>query len=68
MSERSSAIEIEGLWKRFYKGGNEGLLWLALSKALRRMLSGETGRADTFWALQDIDLKVRRGGRARARC
>ncbi|NLX12131.1 MAG: ABC transporter ATP-binding protein [Phycisphaerales bacterium] len=61
MSERPSAIEIEGLWKRFYKGGNEGLLWLTLSKALRRMISGETGRADTFWALQDIDLKVRRG-------
>ncbi len=61
MNERASAIEIEGLWKRFYKGGNEGLLWLTLSKALRRVLSGEAGRADTFWALQDIDLKVRRG-------
>jgi ABC-type polysaccharide/polyol phosphate transport system ATPase subunit len=55
------AIEIEGLAKRFYRGGNEGLLWVSLNRMLRRMLSGQQGKDNLFWALQDVNLKVRRG-------
>jgi len=61
MSQKPPAIEIEGLWKRFRKGGAEGLLWEHLVRALRRLAGREGGPRDTFWALQDINLRVRRG-------
>jgi ABC-type polysaccharide/polyol phosphate transport system ATPase subunit len=55
------AMEIEGLSKRFYRGGNEGILWVSLARMLRRTFTGRCGRDNLFWALQDINLKVRRG-------
>ncbi len=57
----STAIEIEGLWKRFRKGGAEGLLWEVLSGSLRRLISKEYAPRDMFWALQDVNVQVRRG-------
>jgi lipopolysaccharide transport system ATP-binding protein len=55
------AIEIEGLWKRFYRGGSEGLLWEAIASNARRLLSREPRKSNMFWALKDIDLEVSRG-------
>ena len=54
------AIEIEGLWKRFHRGGNEGLLWEAAVRAAKR-LAGVEPPATSFWALQDVNLRVRPG-------
>jgi len=55
------AIEIEGLWKRFRKGGGEGLLWEHAVRGFRRLTTGNGEPNDTFWALKEIDLHVRRG-------
>ncbi len=56
------AIEIDGLWKQFRKGGHEGLLWEAAVRSARRLLSRPSAnRKDTFWALQEVNLHVRRG-------
>ena len=61
-SARSThAIEIDGLWKRFRKGGAEGLLWEAAARGVRRLFAREPGRSDMFWALRDVSLRVRRG-------
>jgi ABC-type polysaccharide/polyol phosphate transport system ATPase subunit len=58
----STAIEIDHLWKRFRKGGHEGLLWETAVRAARALFShGPSARSDTFWALQDVSLRVRRG-------
>ena len=56
-----NAIEIQGLWKRFRKGGADGLLWEHLVRGIRRLVSGDGGPSDAFWALKDINLEVRRG-------
>jgi ABC-type polysaccharide/polyol phosphate transport system ATPase subunit len=55
------AIEVEGLWKRFRKGGADGLLWEAALCGLRRLRGRNSEPKDAFWALQEIGLKVRRG-------
>lgn len=55
------AIEIDQLSKRFYKGGNEGLLWLSLTRGLKQCLSGRRQASPYFWALTDINMRVRRG-------
>ncbi|GMV96632.1 MAG: hypothetical protein AMXMBFR83_09940 [Phycisphaerae bacterium] len=54
------AIEVAGIWKRFRKGGSNGLLWEALAGLFR---AGPGGRrdADLFWALQDVSFQARRG-------
>jgi ABC-type polysaccharide/polyol phosphate transport system ATPase subunit len=57
----STAIEIDGLWKQFRKGGGEGLLLDAAMRGVRRLLSRPAARSDAFWALRDINLCVRRG-------
>ena len=55
------AIEVDGLWKRFRKGGGESFLWEALAHRIRGML-GRGGKVnDTFWALQDVSLQVHSG-------
>lgn len=56
-----TAIEINGLWKRFRKGGAEGLLFEAAVRGLRCLMSRGADHADAFWALQDVNLRVRRG-------
>ena len=55
-----TAIEVDGLWKQFRKGGTEGLLFETLTRSVRRWLSREE-RSDAFWALRDVSLRVRRG-------
>ncbi|HOA75352.1 MAG TPA: ABC transporter ATP-binding protein [Phycisphaerae bacterium] len=55
-----TAIEIDGLWKRFRKGGTDGLLWEVAVRGVRQLLSGRSA-SDSFWALQDVNLRVRRG-------
>ena len=55
------AIVIDGLWKQFRKGGAEGLLWETIVRGARGLLRGDFGAQDTFWALQDVHLQVRRG-------
>jgi len=55
------AIVIDGLGKRFRKGGTEGLLWETIVRGARGLLRGDFGAQDTFWALQDVDLQVHRG-------
>ncbi len=55
-----TAIEIDGLWKRFRKGGTDGLLWEAAVRGARRLLSRQTA-PNVFWALRDVSLNVRRG-------
>jgi ABC-type polysaccharide/polyol phosphate transport system ATPase subunit len=55
-----TAIEIDGLWKRFRKGGTDGLLWEAALRGMRRLLARQS-RSDSFWALQEVSLRVRRG-------
>jgi len=55
------AIVIEGLGKRFRKGGADGLLWEAIVRGARGLLQGDFGAQDRFWALQDVDLQVRQG-------
>lgn len=62
MSEHDRlAIEIDGVWKRFRKGGAEGLLLEAITRTVRGLLHGDFGAQDVFWALRGINLKVRRG-------
>lgn len=56
-----TAIEIDGLWKQFRKGGAEGLLFEAVARGVRRWLSPGAERSDAFWALSDVSLRVRRG-------
>lgn len=60
MESTTAAIEVNQLWKRFRKGGGESLLWEAVAQRARRMLSGQRVE-QTFWALQDVNLEVRRG-------
>ncbi len=55
------AIEIDQVWKRFRKGGTEGLLWEAATRAARRLMGGQSAQKDVFWALRDVSLHVRRG-------
>jgi ABC-type polysaccharide/polyol phosphate transport system ATPase subunit len=55
------SIEIEGLWKRFRKGGADGLLWESALRGLRRLCGRSAEARDAFWALQDVGLTVRRG-------
>lgn len=62
MSETPNvAIEVESLWKRFRKGGADGLLWESAIRGLRKLCGGSAEARDAFWALQDIGLTVRRG-------
>ena len=56
-----SAIAIDHVYKRFRKGGAEGLLWEAIARTARGLARGDFGHQDTFWALQDVNLHVRRG-------
>ncbi len=56
-----TAIEIAGLWKRFRKGGHEGLLWEAALSGARRLFRRSAASSDAFWALQDVSLRVPRG-------
>ncbi|MDM8005984.1 MAG: ABC transporter ATP-binding protein [Phycisphaerae bacterium] len=58
---RNVSIEIEGLWKRFRKGGADGLLWESALRGLRRLCGRSAEARDAFWALQDVGLTVRRG-------
>ncbi|MGQ9650482.1 MAG: ABC transporter ATP-binding protein [Phycisphaerae bacterium] len=55
------AIEIKGLWKRFRKGGADGLLWESALRGLRKLCGGSAEARDVFWALQDVGLTVHRG-------
>jgi len=55
------AIEIDHCWKRFRKGGADGLLWEAITRGARGLLRGDFGAQDVFWALKDVSFKVRRG-------
>lgn len=55
------SIEIEGLWKRFRKGGADGLLWESALRGLRKLCGRSAEARDAFWALQDVGLTVRRG-------
>ena len=55
------SIEIEGLWKRFRKGGADGLLWESVLRGLRKLCGRSAEARDAFWALQDVGLTVRRG-------
>lgn len=59
-SSSATAIEIDGLWKRFRKGGTDGLLWEAAVRGARRLFSRQAP-SDAFWALRDVNLCVRRG-------
>lgn len=62
MSSTSNvAIGVEGLWKRFRKGGADGLLWESALRGLRRLTGRDAEARDAFWALQDVNLQVRRG-------
>ncbi len=62
MSETPNvAIEVESLWKRFRKGGADGLLWESALRGLRKLCGRSAEARDAFWALQDIGLTVRRG-------
>jgi ABC-2 type transport system ATP-binding protein len=56
-----TAIEIEGLWKQFRRGGVDGLLFEAIARGIRGLLARNMGGNDAFWALRDVNLKVRRG-------
>jgi ABC-type polysaccharide/polyol phosphate transport system ATPase subunit len=56
----SPSIEINGLWKRFHKGGGGGLLWESILRRLRPAQADELGR-DGFWALRDVNLQVAPG-------
>lgn len=58
---RNVAIEIEGLWKRFRKGGADGLLWESALRVLHRLRGRGAEAGDVFWALQDVALTVHRG-------
>ncbi len=55
------AIEIDHCWKRFRKGGADGLLWEAVTRTVRGLLRGDFAAQDTFWALKDVSFNVRRG-------
>lgn len=64
------AIEVRDVWKRFHKGGAGGLLAETVARNLRRLMArrakacgGSAAKRgdDSFWALQEIDLEVRRG-------
>jgi len=55
------AIVVEHVSKRFRKGGAERLLWEAMLRAGRGLLRGDYSRRDTFWALDNVSLQVRRG-------
>ncbi|HSW45210.1 MAG TPA: ABC transporter ATP-binding protein [Phycisphaerae bacterium] len=55
------AIEVDHCWKRFRKGGAEGLLWETITRGARGLLRGDFGASDTFWALKDVNFKVGRG-------
>ena len=55
------AIEIDRCWKRFRKGGADGLLWEAITRGARGLLGGDFGAKDMFWALKDVSFNVRRG-------
>lgn len=55
------AIEIDHCWKRFRKGGADGLLWEAVTRAARGLLRGDFAAPDAFWALRDVSFNVRRG-------
>ncbi len=55
------AVEIESLWKRFRKGGADGLLWESALRGLRRLCGRNAEARDAFWALQDVNVSVRRG-------
>ena len=62
MTQRNDlAIEIDRCWKRFRKGGADGLLWEAVVRGARGLLGGDFGARDVFWALKDVNFNVRRG-------
>ena len=52
------AVEISGLWKRFRKGGAQGMLWESLARAVRSRIQGRPSGSDVFWALQDVNLSA----------
>lgn len=53
------AIEIEGLWKQYRLG--ESQPYLMLRDLLSHPFGGREKSKDEFWALQDINLKVKEG-------
>ncbi len=57
----TTAIEVSSVWKRFRKGGADGLLWESALRGLRRLCGRNSEPRDAFWALQDINLNVRPG-------
>jgi len=57
----TTAIEVSNVWKRFRKGGADGLLWESALRGLRRLCGRNSEPRDAFWALQDINLNVRPG-------
>ncbi len=55
------AIEIDRCWKRFRKGGADGLLLETVMRGARGLLRGDFGARDVFWALKDVSFQARRG-------